>query len=110
MSLQNGLYRVTFGTPLGAGYGVAYLADGRLHGGDSMMAYVGKYEISGGNFTAEVHAFQHSNVPGMASTLGTSDAQLKIAGAVSDSGVTAQGTSPQAPGITLQVKLERLHD
>jgi len=104
----DGLYRVTFGTPLGSGYGVAYLGDGNLHGGDTMMAYVGSYSIEGSSFTAEVHAFQHSQVPGMTSTLGTNDAQLKITGTVQGDTMTGQGTSPQAPGITLQVKLDKL--
>lgn len=105
-----GLYKVTFGTPLGSGYGVAYLSDGKLHGGDSMMAYAGTYSIDGGNFTANVHAFQHSQVPGMTSTLGTNNAQLSIQGTVQGTTMTGQGQSPQAPGVNLQVRLERLQD
>lgn len=108
MEIESGLYRVTFGTQAGSGYGVAHLADGKLHGGDSMMAYVGTYSIDGGNFTAQVHAFKHSSVPNMISTLGTNDAQLNISGTVQDNTMTGQGTSPQAPGVSLQVKLEKL--
>jgi hypothetical protein len=108
MDIESGLYRVTFGTPMGGGNGVAHLADGKLHGGDSMMAYVGSYSVDGGNFTANVHAFRHSNVPGMVSTLGTNDAQLSIKGTVQGTTMTGQGNSPQAPGVTLQVKLEKL--
>lgn len=105
-----GLYRVTFGTARGGGHGIAYLRDGHLHGGDSMMAYVGTYDISAGDFTAEVHAFQHSDVPGVTSMLGTSDAHLNIRGTVSGTTMTGQGTSPQASGVSLEVKLERLAD
>jgi hypothetical protein len=108
MSIQEGLYRVTFGTPLGAGFGVAHLADGKLHGGDSMMAYVGTYSDEGGAFTAQVHAFQHSTVPGMAPVLGTTNAQLSVSGTVNGQAVNGSGTSPQAPGLTLQFQLERL--
>jgi hypothetical protein len=108
MSIQEGLYRVTFGTPMGAGYGVAYLADGHLHGGDSMMAYVGQYTESDGTFSAQVHSFQHSTVPGMTSVLGTNNAQLNVTGTVNGGSITGTGTAPQAPGVTLQLHLERL--
>ena len=110
MDIESGLYRVTFGTPMGSGFGVAHLANGKLHGGDTMMAYIGNYSIDEGTFTADVHAFKHSSVPGMASTLGTDDAHLSINGTVAGSTMTGQGTSPQAPGVTLHVKLERLQD
>jgi hypothetical protein len=43
MPLYNGLYKVTLQTAAGTEYGVAYLLDGRLRGGDSGMAYVGNY-------------------------------------------------------------------
>ncbi|MFL6851724.1 MAG: hypothetical protein ACJ8EH_12825 [Sphingomicrobium sp.] len=110
MSIPNGLYRVTFGTgQFGAGYGVAYLNDGQLHGGDTMMAYVGSYNSEGDSFTASVHVFKHSDVPGMTSTLGVNDAQLSVSGTVHGTSVTGTGTAPQAPpGVTLQVKLEKL--
>lgn len=108
MSIQEGLYRVTFGTPLGGGTGVAHLAGGRLNGGDSMMAYVGTYDDSTDNFTAEIHVFQHSQVPGMASALGTNDAQLSVTGTVNGNTIQGSGSSPQAPGVQLTVHLERL--
>ena len=56
MSFENGLYAIRFQTPLGAGAGVAYLENGKLRGGDSMMAYVGSFNETGGVLTADVHA------------------------------------------------------
>jgi hypothetical protein len=108
--LENGLYRVSFQTPLGQGTGVAYLHDGRLRGGDSMMAYVGNYHENGGNFTADVRVYRHSTVPGMTSTLGVDEADLHVAGTVSGGNVAGTGQAPQAAGVTLQVRLDRLHD
>src|SRR5687767_2369427 len=108
MSIENGLYRVTFGTPYGSGFGVAHMVEGELHGGDSMMAYVGGYSVDGDRFTANIHAFKHSTVPNIESTLGTENAQLSITGTVQGGSLTGQGTAPQAPGVTLQVKLEKL--
>lgn len=110
MDFKDGLYRVTFGTPRGSGNGVAHLSGGKLYGGDSMMAYAGTYSLGGGTFLAEVRAFKHSSVPGMESTLGTNEAQLTIKGKVDGTTMTGTGTAPQAPGVTLQVRLERISD
>lgn len=43
MPLPNGLYKIAFETPSGTEYGVAYLQDGKLRGGDSGIAYVGSF-------------------------------------------------------------------
>jgi hypothetical protein len=83
MALQDGIYLVRFNTPRGEGSGVAYLTDGKLYGGDSMMAYVGKFSEDGSSANAEVRVFQHSNTPGMESVLGTNSATLKLSGDVS---------------------------
>ena len=110
MAVQDGLYRVTFGTPLGSGYGVAFLSGGKVRGGDTMMAYAGDYASNGDNFTATVHVFKHSDVPDTSSVLGTDDANLNISGSITGDTIQATGTSPQAPGVNLLVHLERLQD
>lgn len=46
-TLPSGLYKIAFETPSGTEYGVAYLQDGKLRGGDSGMAYVGSYSMDG---------------------------------------------------------------
>jgi len=53
-NLPNGLYKIVFKTPACTDYGVVYLADGRLRGGDSGMAYVGHYRTEGRLFSAEM--------------------------------------------------------
>lgn len=50
----NGLYKIAFETPSGTEYGVAYLQDGKLRGGDSGMAYVGSYSMDGDLMSAEL--------------------------------------------------------
>jgi hypothetical protein len=109
MALQDGLYVVRFGTPLGEGSGVAHLTDGKLYGGDSMMAYVGKFADDGDTANAEVRVFQHSNVPGMESVLGTNSATLKLSGSVSGNTANLTGSAPQAPGVQLSVSLSPLN-
>jgi hypothetical protein len=110
VAFENGLYVVQFGTPLGEGAGVAYLQDGKLRGGDSMMAYVGSYNEANGQLQADVKAYQHTNVPGMASVFGATDVDIHLSGQTSGGNATLTGSAPQAPGVALTVHMERLHD
>lgn len=108
MTIQEGLYKVTFQTPLGAGYGVVHLIGGELLGGDSMMYYRGSYTEERDRFSAEVEIATHSNVPGMASVFGVPGGHIDLRGAIGPNSITAQGTSPQAPGIAFQAILTKL--
>lgn len=105
MAMQDGLYKVQFQTPRGIGFGVVVLQNGQLRGGDSMMYYRGTYTQNADKFSAEVESNAHSHPPGMISVFGQDHVNISIAG--TSSGNTAQltGTSPQAPGVTLQATL-----
>lgn len=108
--MQDGLYKATFKTPIGEGYGVVTLSGGTLRGGDSMMYYVGTYSENGGQFTASVGVDKHSNVPGMISTFGPGNnrVHIDISGQSTDDSATAKGSSPQAPGVGFSLVLTRL--
>lgn len=106
MSLQDGFYRVLFGTPIGEGAGVAYFADGKVHGGDSMMAYVGTYEVSGDDVSATVNVLTHTPQAGMASVLGAGTATLSLSGTANGGTAELSGTAPEAPGVVLTLRLD----
>ena len=108
MALENGLYKVAFQTPLGAGYGVAVLRDGVIEGGDSMMFYRGTYSQEGDAFTASVEIGTHSTVKGMDSVFGVASGSIDLAGQTGSMPATVQGSSPQAPGISFQAVLSPL--
>lgn len=110
MSFEAGLYAIRFQTPFGEGAGVAYLDGGKLRGGDSMMAYVGSYSESSDSLNADVRAYKHTNVPGMASVFGVDQVDIHLEGTVNGGSASLKGTAPQAPGVVLQVTMERLHD
>lgn len=110
MAFESGLYAIRFQTPAGAGAGVAYLENGKLRGGDSMMAYVGSYNEANGILNADVGAYIHTNVPGMSSVFGVDQVDIHLTGKLLDGKATLTGTAPQAPGVTLQVTMERLSD
>ena len=108
--MENGLYKVAFRTPIGEGYGVVVLENGTLRGGDSMMFYVGKYTENGGQFTASVDVDVHSNVPGMVSVFGPgrNRVHIDLKGQSTDNSADANGSSPQAPGVSFSTSLTRL--
>lgn len=110
MSFEAGLYAIRFQTQAGAGSGVAYLENGKLRGGDAMMAYVGSYDEANGSLNAEVHVSKHTNVPNMISVFGVNDVDIHLTGSVSGGNAALTGTAPQAPGYALKVTMERLHD
>lgn len=110
VAFEHGLYALHFTTPLGEGSGVAYLQDGKLRGGDSTIAYVGSYHVDGGQLHATVLTYKYASVPGMGSVLGVDKAEIVLTGTVSGPSITLMGSTKQAPGITLQVKMQRLHN
>ena len=108
--MLNGLYKVHFRTPLGAGDGVAVLENGLLRGGDSMMYYVGTYAQNDGAFSANLRVDVHSPDVEMRSVLGAGQADLALSGSSAGTSATVSGSSPQAPGIAFSATLTRLSD
>lgn len=108
MQMQNGLYKVEFQTPLGAGAGVVVLENGTIRGGDSAMFYVGHVSENGNDLTAEVEGKQHTNVPGMRSVFGVNHTHIKLAGKLSGNTASLTGTAREAPGVSFQARLTKL--
>jgi len=111
MPLPNGLYKFAFETPTGTDYGVAYLADGRLRGGDSGMAYVGTYKTEGQLFSAEMSVTQHRHVPGAVSALGLNDVLVQLHGVLDDNSVmSVRGSSPETSAVRFTARLSQIAD
>ena len=111
MPLPNGLYKIAFETRGGAEFGVAYLCDGRLRGGDSGMAYLGTYRQEGGLFSAQMSVTQHRYVPGAVHALGLSDVLVELVGvAEDDSLVRVQGSSPESSQVRFTARLSLIAD
>lgn len=109
--LPNGLYKVAFETRTGTDYGVAYLQDGRLRGGDSGMAYLGTYRQEGPLFTAEMSITQHRHVPGALPALGLHNVLVELAGLVDGGGVArVQGSSPESSMVRFTARLSQIAD
>ena len=110
-TLPSGLYKIAFENPSGADYGVAYLQDGKLRGGDSGMANVGSYDLDGDLLSAEISVSQHRHIPGAVSALGFNNVQVHLSGLVHDVGVVRlTGTSPVSSSIRFKARLSLLAD
>ena len=110
MHLPDGLYKITFTTPQGADYGVAYLHDGRRRGGDSGMAYVGTYRQEGDRLTAELCVTQHRHVPGFVSALGYNDVLVQLEGVAGDCSAEVRGSSRDLPSVRFSARLSYIAD
>lgn len=108
--IKNGLYKVSVGTELGAGNSVAVLNNGRVLGGDSMMAFEGTYEVDGAKFTATINTSKHSNVERMFSLTGNDNATINIAGTINGDDISGSGKSSQNPSINLSANLSKIYD
>jgi hypothetical protein len=104
--LKDGLYKVSFQTPLGAGAGVVVLSGGHMRGGDSAIYYAGTYTQDDNRFSASVATARHS--AGLPSVFGIDTAHISLRGSIDGDSATAQGTAVEAPGVTFQVILTRL--
>jgi hypothetical protein len=65
--LRNGSYSAWFRTPQGEGTGVVVLNDGKMIGGDTVIAYTGSYVEEGDTFT--VYGFHHDGASHGGTTL-----------------------------------------
>jgi hypothetical protein len=106
-AMQDGLYAVTFVTPLGEGGGVVVKSGDQLRGGDSGFSYVGHLEERGDALEASVHVSKHSiSEPSVFGPL--TDFDLKLVGRGSGTTGQLKGRSPQAPGIEMQLQIRKL--
>lgn len=109
-SMKDGLYSATFSTPKGNGTGVVVLQDGKLRGGDSMMAYVGTYSESDNQFSAQFEVKVHSRPPGMSSVFGRDHVHVSANGTSDGDTVQMNATAKEVPGVALRATLKRVAD
>ena len=103
-----GKYSVWFKTPVGEGAGVVEFGpDGKLGGGDSTFAYVGRWTQKDEHFKATLSARRvEAGPPGV---FGLDEIDIVVSGrSVDESATTCTGFAKQAPGLRLEVELVRI--
>ena len=94
----------------GEGTGVIELNDGKVTGGDTMLAYTGSYVVDGDKFTAFITTERHT--PGQPSVfgIGIDDVNLTPTGKSTPTTASCTGAAKQAPGLTFDATLIRIAD
>ena len=106
--LDDGEYAAWYKTPRGEGTGIVILADGKLTGSDSVLAYSGSYEVAADRLTAVVSTRRHS--PGQPSLFGIDNIELELEGTLSGKTVACVGHARHAPEVPFQVTLIRVQN
>src|SRR5258708_37022666 len=116
--LRNGSYSAWFrtrhqegtGVLQGEGTGVIELNDGKVTGGDTVLAYPGSYVADGDKFTAFIATARHT--PGQPSVfgIGIDVINLTLTGRSTPTTASCTGTAKQAPGLTFEATLIPIAD
>jgi hypothetical protein len=106
--IEDGEYAAWYKTPRGEGTGIIMLANGKMTGSDTVLAYSGTYEIDGDHLSAIVVTQRHS--PGQSSLFGIDNIELEVEGKASGSTVVCSGRARHAPDVPFHVTLIRVQD
>jgi hypothetical protein len=94
----------------GEGTGVIELNDGKVTGGDTVLAYTGSYVLDGDEFTAFIATERHT--PGQPSIfgIGIDVINLTLTGTFTPTTASCTGTAKQAPGLAFEATLIPIAD
>jgi hypothetical protein len=106
--LRNGSYSAWFRTQRGEGTGIVVLNDGKVTGGDTVLAYTGSYVEDGDAFTALIATRRHT--PGQPSVFGIDNVDLILTGKSTATTASCTGTVEQLPGMTFEATLIPIAD
>ena len=84
------------------------LNDGKMIGGDTVIAYTGSYVEEGDTFTASITTERHTQ--GQPSVFGIDEIDLTLTGKSTPTTASCTGTAKQAPGLTFEATLIRMAD
>lgn len=76
---------------------VVMLEDGKITGGDTVIAYKGSCSQAGDEFSADISTNRHT--PGQSSVFGIDNVDITLVGKSTRTMASCRGTSRQAPGI-----------
>ena len=103
-----GSYSAWFRTSLIEGTGVVVLKDGKLTGGDTVLAYTGTYIQNGDRFSASVTTRRHTQ--GQPSVFDIDNVDLTVTGKSTPTTASCTGTAKQAPGLAFEAIFVRIAD
>jgi hypothetical protein len=105
-----GLYKIEFHTVHGSRRGVIYAYEGRMLGGNSAFAFIGRYDESGEEIRAEVSTVRHHDDPSYQPLFKTDKITLKLRGWQEEDHFYFEGGSGQMPGIPFKSLMTPISD
>jgi T3SS negative regulator,GrlR len=109
--LRNGSYSAWFRTQRGEGTGIVELNDGKVTGGDTVLAYTGSYVEDGDAFTASIATCRHTQGQPSVFGIDIDNVDLTITGNSSaTTTASCTGTVEQIAGMTFEAVLIRISD
>jgi len=108
--MNEGLYSGEFETPFGKGTGVLYFSNGTIHGGNSALYYIGKYQADGNTFQSTLRTKRYANNVGIASVFGMDDITIEIEGVIDGDTISIDGFATEVPDMQMRGKLVRIHE
>jgi hypothetical protein len=106
--IEDGEYAVWYKTPRGEGTGIIVLANGKITGSDSVLAYSGSYEVDGDHLSVLVSTKRHS--PGHASLFGIDEIELEVEGKLNGKTIACSGRARHAPDVPFHATLIRVQN
>ncbi len=89
------------------GSGIVIFETGRVLGGDSMMTYIGSYDVANGVVSATISVKQYSNTSNMASVVGLNQFTLAVKGTIARQSMTLSGYVVEDNSKTIVINAQR---
>lgn len=103
--MRNGLYRTWFKGPFAQGSSALILLNGQVICSDPGHTYFGTFTDQGGVFVADVRAKRHTNLALPAAMADLDEFDIHCEGPSTRETALLTCTMPQAPGITVEIKM-----
>jgi T3SS negative regulator,GrlR len=102
------LWSVEFTSSFGySGNGVAVFETGRVLGGDSIMIYIGNFNVENGVIHANINVKKYADAPNFGSVVGMDNFNLVVTGSPSQSEMLLNGYVVEDPTRKISIKAVR---
>jgi hypothetical protein len=99
--MLQGLYKIEMHTVHGSRRGVLYAYDGKMMGGNSVFAFIGTYQESGGEVSVDISTLRHKEDPNYQPLFKSDRINLTLKGRQQGEQYVFEGGSPQLPDVVV---------
>src|SRR5436853_7303800 len=106
--LADGIYSVTFETPVGQGDGIVLVTGEKIQGGDASFVYYGFVEQTNNGFSIQIETKRHSEA--RASVFNMDSVHINLIGKSEGRNAVCTGTAEEVPGLIFKAVLKFIHE